>query len=339
MSQYYYNPFGDNRDMNEEKRQQFELTIEKQKQKKELRLISFTIGLAIMGYLFIQMFAGSILALFGYRSLYLNDSVFQYAFNIVGVSFLSVALPFGIMALCNKRHYSSGVVPNQRISFGKCAMWVCFGMSICILSNYAVSIFVFIFKEVFKLELTQGELLNPDSVFSCVLEIIGIAVIPAICEEFAMRCCCLQLLKKYGKGFAVFAVSIVFGLLHGNVIQFVFAFLIGLVLGLMTIKTGSIVPAILVHAFNNGMSAVQSVTTYAVGEDIAEKAVIIIYIFWLASGALSGFCLLFKGGFKIEKSKKSLLTLGEKFSAFLFPGMVVPFIILIVLTLTTIKPV
>lgn len=339
MSQYYYNPFGDNRDMNEEKRRQFETVLEKKKQKKELRWVSFTMGIAIMAYLFVQSFAASLLNVFGLKDLYASNSVFQYAFNIIGVSFLSVALPFGIMALCNKRKYASPIIPSRRIKFGKCAAWVCFGMAACILANYAVSYIVLIFKEVFGLQLTQGETLEPDSLLACVLTVIGTAVIPAICEEFAMRCCCLQLLKKYGKGFAVFAVSIVFGLLHGNVIQFVFAFLVGLVLGFMTVKTDSVVPAILVHAFNNGMSAVNSVVTYAAGEDISEKVLVVMYLFWFASGVISALYLLFTNSFKRENKRKSLLTTGERFSAFLFPGMIIPFIILIVFTAMTVKPV
>lgn len=68
------------------------------------------------------------------------------------------------------------------------------------------------------------------------IALIGTAIVPAICEEFAMRCCCVQLLRKYGNGFAVLSISIVFGLLHGNVIQFVFAFLVGLILGYITVK-------------------------------------------------------------------------------------------------------
>lgn len=49
-----------------------------------------------------------------------------------------------------------------------------------------------------------------------------------------MRCCALGIVKKYGKAFGVVAVSIVFGLIHGNIIQFIFATLVGLILGYVT---------------------------------------------------------------------------------------------------------
>lgn len=54
---------------------------------------------------------------------------------------------------------------------------------------------------------------------------------------------------------AIWIAAIVFGLVHGNPWQFVGAVLLGFVLGLVYHKTKSLLMPILLHAFNNGISA------------------------------------------------------------------------------------
>ncbi|MCC8072571.1 MAG: CPBP family intramembrane metalloprotease [Clostridiales bacterium] len=338
MQEYYYVPPTAQRN-DEIARRNFERQRRIENEKHELRTVSCYLGAAIIAYLVIQTVASYVLMKIpNAYTLYSENSVFQTAFNIIAVSILSVALPFGVVALINKKRCARPIIPSERVGGFNCAIWVCFGMGCCIVSNVVVSFVVVFFESVFGLELTQGTTLEPDSVFACVMEVIGIAIIPAICEEFAMRCCSLQLLKKYGKGFAVFAVSTVFGLLHGNVIQFLFAFMIGCILGLMTVKTNSVIPAMLVHGFNNGMSALQSVVLYATGnEDISDRVITIIYLFWIVTGIISALVLLFKGEFKRQKTYQGNLTVGQRLGAFLCPGMIIPFAILILITASTVK--
>lgn len=337
MSQYYYNPFG-NSGANEEYQRAILRKQQENSEKKEIRLISLTMGVAIIAYLIFQNIAVLILYAFDLFDKYNNNAVFQSAFTIIGVSFFSVLIPFAVMALVNKKRYSHPVIPGNSIRPFKCLIWVCFGMLCCVGANFAVSYLITFLELLFDIEFTQGELLEPDSPLACVMCVISTAIIPAICEEFAMRCCSLQLLRKYGKSFAVFAVSIVFGLLHGNVIQFIFAFVVGLVLGFVTVKTDSIVPAVLIHGLNNGVSALNSILTYTSGENAAQTAILIVYAFWVASGIASLVYLITKGELKKNAaSQDGVLTNGQKFTAFLFPWMIVPFLVLVIITITTIK--
>lgn len=77
-----------------------------------------------------------------------------------------------------------------------------------------------------------------------------IAFLGPIAEELLFRGLILRMLKPYGKRFAILASAILFGLLHGNVIQIPFAAGVGLVLGYVTLEY-SIVWAIVLHIFNN----------------------------------------------------------------------------------------
>lgn len=337
MSQYYYNPFG-NSGVNEESQRAFLHRQQEIKEKREIRQISFTMGIAIIAYLAIQSFASLALEKLGLDGLYNSNPAFQSAFIIIGVSFLSVLVPFGVMALVNRKKYVVPVIPSGPIKPVRCFAWVSFGMICCLLANFSVSYLIAFLEALFGVTFETGTMLEPNSVFACVMEVIGTAIIPAICEEVAMRCCSLQLLRKYGKGFAVFAVSIVFGLLHGNVTQFIFAFLIGLVLGFATVKTDSIVPAVLIHALNNGMSVFKSIMAYSLGEKAGDASIYICFGLWVVLGALGTIYLFVKGEFKSSgKRNSSVLTTGQKFSAFLFPWMIVPFFILLFLTFLSIS--
>lgn len=334
MSQYYYNPFGNSSDVNERMENQYLLLNRKKQEKRDIRAISFTMGCAIIAYLILQNVLALLLLKFDLYDLYENSPVFSYSFYVFAVSFLSVLVPFGIMALVNKKKYAYPPIPKTPVKPVNAAAWIGFGMGCCIVANFAVSYIIAIINTITGRELSQSEMAEPNSVFSCILLAICLAVMPGICEELAMRCFSLQLLRKYGKGFAVFAVSIVFGLLHGNVTQFIFAFLVGMVLGFVTVKTDSIVPAMFIHAFNNGMSVVQYIVKYAAGESWANGSTVAVYIFWFVAAVASVVYLLVNKQFKSDKKEKpqTVLTIGERFVAFLFPWMIVPFLSLIGLT-------
>ena len=69
-------------------------------------------------------------------------------------------------------------------------------------------------------------------------------------EEIVYRGFVLQSLKSHGKEFAIIVCSVLFGVMHGNFIQGMFAFCVGIVLAYITIEY-SIYWAILLHIINN----------------------------------------------------------------------------------------
>lgn len=77
----------------------------------------------------------------------------------------------------------------------------------------------------------------------------SIAVAP-ICEELIYRGCLLRYLERYGRWFAIFMSALVFGLMHGNAVQFPIAFIIGVVFAYLALKH-SLRLVILLHVMNN----------------------------------------------------------------------------------------
>ena len=69
-------------------------------------------------------------------------------------------------------------------------------------------------------------------------------------EEILFRGLVLRTLRPFGKRFAIFGSALLFGLFHGNLLQTPYAFLMGLVLGYVTMEY-SILWAMALHLFNN----------------------------------------------------------------------------------------
>ena len=77
-------------------------------------------------------------------------------------------------------------------------------------------------------------------------------VVAPMIEEIVFRGYVLKGLKKYGNSSAIFISALLFGLYHANLIQMVFAFLMGLLLGYVAAEY-SVHLTILLHMANNAM--------------------------------------------------------------------------------------
>lgn len=77
-----------------------------------------------------------------------------------------------------------------------------------------------------------------------------VSILAPISEELIFRGWIQGSLRPYGRKFAILGSAILFGLFHGNLIQTPYAFLVGLVLGYVSMEY-SIWWAIALHMFNN----------------------------------------------------------------------------------------
>jgi hypothetical protein len=61
-------------------------------------------------------------------------------------------------------------------------------------------------------------------------------------------------LRKYSDSLALVVSAALFALTHGNFVQIPFTFCCGLMFGFLVLKTNSLLPSIIVHFINNGLS-------------------------------------------------------------------------------------
>ncbi len=89
---------------------------------------------------------------------------------------------------------------------------------------------------------------------SFLIQLVTVAVLPGFCEEFLHRGILLNGLKDIGIKKAIVISSLMFGLLHFNINQFFYAFVLGMLMALVAVVSKSIYPAIIIHFTNNAIS-------------------------------------------------------------------------------------
>ncbi|MCR5060942.1 MAG: CPBP family intramembrane metalloprotease [Saccharofermentans sp.] len=116
------------------------------------------------------------------------------------------------------------------------------------------------------------------------------AVFPGIVEELIFRGVLFRYLRRYGFFFAAFVSSLIFGLVHMNFTQLIFAGIMGFLLCIVYEKTGHLWCSMLLHFLNNA---------YAVLMDQIPRDLFFYYAFlMLALNAVLGLIFLF--AFKLE---------------------------------------
>lgn len=84
---------------------------------------------------------------------------------------------------------------------------------------------------------------------------IMVLIAPAF-EELLFRKLLIDRTVRYGEGVSVLLSGLMFGLFHGNLNQFAYAFTLGLFLGFIYVKTGNIKYTIFLHMLINFMGSV-----------------------------------------------------------------------------------
>lgn len=96
------------------------------------------------------------------------------------------------------------------------------------------------------MESFQSATMDFDSLTMFIYAAIGAPIM----EEIIFRGLVLRHLEPYGKGFAIVMSAFIFGIFHGNIVQIPYAFLVGLVMGYVTIEY-NILWAMVLHMINN----------------------------------------------------------------------------------------
>ena len=149
---------------------------------------------------------------------------------------------------------------------------------------------------------------NYSGVLSTILIFLQVAILPAIFEELFVRKGIIGVTKRKGAIFAVVVSSLIFATIHMNVSQFIFAFLVGILFGIIRVKTNKLYPTMVLHFINNG---------FAIIEALFYDHMIFMQIFTYFNILLNavGFCLLIYmayNKFMELKDKESIQKFKEK---------------------------
>lgn len=279
-----------------------ELSLKEEQEKRisttELRRVAFVIGISIILLIVMQLLIQILMELLvvPFLNEILNESQISLVVNAI-ISIISMLCPALFVLMYAKKDTKSQ--SKEKVD-----------ITIYIFLVTILQLFLLLIGQVFGIENKSTQVLlvdGLDNIVTAVLFFINIAIIPAIFEELYFRKALISLTRKFGDKFAIFISAIAFGLIHMNIVQGIFAFLMGLILGHLYVKTKNMKLNVLVHGLNNAYVAIYAIL---VANNLELQAYILDAI--VIAVAILGAVNLFIKLIKKIKQKEKIIDFKEK---------------------------
>lgn len=270
------------------------------KQRKSLRKTSNRVGggmlLFIVFTTVISMILMAMTVTSGSSSLNLS-TVMLYVINAIASlvgEFIAAAI---IMAMCKTN--INKAVKIKSVSIGDAVKYTLAAMGFAYVFNLLLS-FMNINLSMFGFENKASDYGSTSGTAENIIYFIAIAVVPPIIEEFLFRGAILGSLRKHGDALAIVVSAVMFGFAHSNFIQTPVTFLTGLVLAYLTVKTNSLIPAIIIHFVNNSSSVAFSLLSQLKLDEMIYSVIdFSIALVFVLSGLICTAMLIKKFGNKL----------------------------------------
>ena len=103
-----------------------------------------------------------------------------------------------------------------------------------------------------------------------ILLFLYMVIIGPVGEEIVLRGMALRNMTVSNRNFGIIMTAVMFGLFHGNIMQFFVGLVLGLLFAYVDVKAGSVIPSIILHVFNNALAFALSVEEYLLSESAAQ---------------------------------------------------------------------
>lgn len=279
--------------------------------RKESSKKGLIIGFSVILLIILQVVSGLILSVFiepiSQKITFISrDNIYLVLMCVIFA--LSVYLPYLLLkAYIPKEKKQEKTKQEKKESIIKCVKYIV--LSIPIMSVIQMICSFAVEKIGLGSDVTDAlGLFNYSGKLASVLIFVQIAILPAIFEELFIRKGVMEILKNKGAIFATIVSSIVFATIHLNISQFMFAFLVGILFGIVRTKTGKMYPTMILHLINNGFAVIQAL--------FYDKIMFMdIFTYSVIAVNAVGFCILIYMLYKkvMElKDKESIKALKEK---------------------------
>lgn len=288
-------------------------------------IISYAIQYAVV---YAVLIFGDIFKISGLEAFF--DPNVQYVLSSM-ISLVSLTVPY-LYTLKATNSTFSELILVKRVASSKLIALVMLGFGASALSNLASNILESFANSLFGIQFETTAPEYGTGTWSFLLMLLCVGILPALLEEFAIRGVILGALrKKFSDTSAIVISSVLFGILHGNLQQIPFATLLGLLLAYTTIYTGSLLPAILIHAVNNTISVILAFSMQNMSPMGSEMTSYIYFTVSLVIG-ICGFIMLIKSdsdAFKLSPERSEETT--PNLRKFLASPWIIIFLVLCVI--------
>lgn len=286
--------------------------MQRMREEERLRKDANRAGVAVLcyyGLMFaIQMLLLNLLAVWGLMDYSQVGNAFQGIqplayYLMAGVcATVSAVLPATLL-FRSSREGIHAMLPFGAVGKRKTLAYVVMGLAVCMFANFATTILSNNLSGVGIPEYAPSTPFD-GSPLSAVMLVLCVCVVPALMEELVFRGAVLGSLRRFGDGIAVLGSAGLFGIMHGNLVQIPFAFMVGLILGYLVVHTGSMLPSILVHFFNNFYSCFMLISAFYLDTQLYNIMVYLLVLLIFIGGGL--------GFFYLSRRDRELFTFSRK---------------------------
>lgn len=218
------------------------------KQKSRFFNANLTYFILIIGFVIIRILSAlNVLSFMGDYETYVLNLVLQ-----VGLMFF---MPLFFYSALNKEKPKT-TLQNfglKKIKFSAIIISVIIGVIVFVL-NIGVSSFFSFILSLFGYEKSSTTSVTSYPISLLIINLIFTGVLPAFCEEITHRGMLIDGYSKLGYKKAILFSALLFGLTHLNIEQFFYATIIGMLFAFITMITGNIIPAMIIHFMNNAIN-------------------------------------------------------------------------------------
>lgn len=213
-------------------------------------------------------------------------------------------------------------------------------IAIGIISLFGIQYFILSFDnllEVIGFPLNSGTTINPTDFGSFMLATFVLAVLPAIGEEILFRGIVFNGLRsRFFDWGAILLSALMFALMHGNLQQLLYPFILGTVMGWIVMRTGSLISSMIVHFTNNFLvvmfAYIQNVTGFSLALPNTWWFYLVAILLLAVTGAI--YFIIDRYYFK-HKNKEDVEKISEKTSPFIYVSLAVALVILVLNTIAS----
>lgn len=254
----------------------------------------------------------------------------SYALLITMIPMYAISMPLMAYLICK---VPAKQIEKKKMSFGQwlIAFLMCYGAMY--LSNL-IGLFLTQTIGLIKGSPVTNSLLEVATSSNLWVNFLIMVICAPIAEELLFRKLLIDRTVKYGEAVSILFSGLMFGLFHGNLNQFVYAFTLGVCFGFIYVKTGNIRYSIYLHMVINFMGTVLGMLVLNfVGEEfinaLNDPALLIpymmehmgtvmfyfLYAFLLIAIAITGIVLFIVNAKKIHfRSGEVAIPKGKRFS-------------------------
>ena len=124
--------------------------------------------------------------------------------------------------------------------------------------------------------------------------ILMTVVLAPVVEELIFRKLMLDRIRNHGEKTAIIFSALCFGLFHGNLTQFLYAFSVGLFLGYVYCKTGKVLYTMVMHALLNLFSSLLMLAGPMLGKGAAGILLLVVFGLMIVTMFVLGFIHLIR---------------------------------------------